>query len=121
MPHCTLLPTLFPEKRVHISFDRQKRNAASDEGFAQTHTHTHNLREIADDVEAARVLFGHHVEEEGRRIVVKRLMVEEEFRQQAEILCVDLVLAAVDLEEGDGVLSIDFGAGRMIHDTLLLE
>ena len=46
------------------------------------------------------VTLAHHVEEEGVSVVVERLVVEEELGEEAEVLRVRLVLAAVDLEEG---------------------
>lgn len=69
-------------------------------------------------MEAARVHLGHDVKEERVRVVVECLVVEEEFGQQAQVLCVRLVLAAVDLEEADGLLAVDFVARRVAQVTL---
>ena len=46
------------------------------------------------------IFSSHDVEEEGVCVVVERLVIEEELGEEAEVLRVRLVLAAVDLEEG---------------------
>lgn len=48
------------------------------------------LREVANQVTARVVGFGHDVKEEGFDVVVQSLVVQEEFGQQAQILTVDL-------------------------------
>ena len=47
------------------------------------------------------IFSSHDVEEERVCVVVERLVVEEELGEEAEVLRVRLVLAAVDLEEGN--------------------
>jgi hypothetical protein len=68
----------------------------------------------------AIVHLGQHVEEERLDVVVQRLVVEEQLRQQTEVLAVDLVLAAVHLEDGDGSVAVDLVARRMPHLALAL-
>jgi len=48
-------------------------------------------------------------------------MVEEELGEQAQVLCVDLVYTAVDLEEGDGLFAVDLVARGMGEVAFLLE
>ena len=56
---------------------------------------------------------GHAVEEKGVDVVVERLVVEEEFGEEAEVAAPGALAAAVDLEEGDVVVAVDFVAGRV--------
>ena len=56
---------------------------------------------------------GHAVEEERVDVVVESLVVEEEFRQQAEVAAPDALATAVDFEKGDPVVAVDFVAGRV--------
>lgn len=79
------------------------------------------LGEVAHDVEPTLVPLRHHVEEEGVGVVVEGLVVEEELGEQAKVLCVDLVHAAVDFEEGDGLLAVDLVAGWVGEVAFLLE
>ena len=53
-------------------------------------------------MEAFGVGLGHDVEEEWVGVVVERLVVQEELRQQAQVLRVRLVLPTVDLERERG-------------------
>ena len=53
----------------------------------------------------------HAVEEEGVDVVVEGLVVEEELGEQAEVAAPGALAAAVDFEEGDGVVAVDFVAG----------
>ena len=48
------------------------------------------LREVADDVEAVGIVLSHDVEEEGVRVVVEGLVVQEQFSQQTEVLGIRL-------------------------------
>ena len=56
-----------------------------------------DLGEIADHVRARVVYLADDVEEEGLHIVVQRLVVEEQLREQAEVLAVDALVRRVDL------------------------
>lgn len=56
---------------------------------------------------------GHAVEEERVDVVIERFVIEEEFREEAEIAAPSSLSAAVDFEEGDVVVAVDFVAGRM--------
>ena len=59
--------------------------------------------------------FAEHVEEKDAHILVQVLVVEEELRQEGEVLAVDRILVAVDLEHRHCVLlvAVDFVAGRV--------
>ena len=76
------------------------------------------LGEVADNVEAVGVVLGEYVEQEGVRVVVQEFVVEEELGEQAQVLRVGLVLAAVDLEERERMLAVDLVAGRMVELAL---
>lgn len=56
------------------------------------------LREVAHDVVAELVVLGQHVEEEGVRVVLHELVVQEELGQVGQVLAVGLVDLPVDLE-----------------------
>ena len=71
------------------------------------------LAEVADDVKAVVVALAHHVEQERVGVVIQGLVVEEQLGQEAQILSVGLVLAAVDLKERNVALPVDFVARRM--------
>ena len=60
------------------------------------------LGEVADRVAPALVHDAQHVEEEEVHVVVQCLVVEEELGEVAQVLAVDLLLLAVDLEVGQG-------------------
>ena len=62
---------------------------------------------------AVLVAFAHDVEQEGVDVVVERLVVEEELRQQAEVLAVGAGGGAVDLEDRDRVGAVDLVPGRV--------
>lgn len=64
-------------------------------------------------METAIVKLSHDVEQKGVRVVIEGLVVEEELRQQTEVLCIAFVLSAVDFEEGNRVFAVDFVAGRI--------
>lgn len=64
-------------------------------------------------MEAARVVLGHHVEQERVCVVVERLVVQKQFRQETQVLGVALVFAAINLEKRDGRLAVDLVARRM--------
>lgn len=67
------------------------------------------------------IVFGHDVEEEGLDVVVQRLRSKEEFREQTQVLAIDRVLATVNLEEGELLITIDFVARRMLGGTFELQ
>ena len=71
------------------------------------------LAEVADDVKAVVVALAHDVEQERVGVVIQGLVVEEQLGQEAQILSVGLVLAAVDLKERNVALPVDFVARRM--------
>ena len=76
------------------------------------------LAEIADQVVPPLVARGHAVEEEGVDVVVEGLVIEEELREQAEVAAPGPLAAAVDLEEGDRAVAVDFVAGRVDEGAL---
>ncbi len=57
----------------------------------------------------------HAVEEEGVDVVVEGFVVEEEFGEEAEVAAPGALAAAVDFEEGDVVVAVDFVAGGVGH------
>ena len=54
---------------------------------------------------------GHAVEEEGVDVVVEGFVVEEEFGEEAEVAAPASLAPAVDFEEGDAVVTVDFVSG----------
>ena len=56
------------------------------------------LAEVPHQVAALGVVLGQDVEEERLHVVVERLVIEEEFDEETEVLTVDLVGVAVHLE-----------------------
>ncbi len=50
-----------------------------------------------------------------RNVWVISLMIEKELSEQAEVLCVDFVLAAVNLEHRNGGLPVDLIPRRMLN------
>ena len=64
------------------------------------------------------VTLAHHVEEEGVRVVVERLVVQEQLGKQAQVLGVVLVLASVYFKEGNRVLSVDLIPRGILMDAL---
>ena len=69
------------------------------------------LAEVPDEMAAVGVAGGHAVEEERVDVVVERFVVEEEFAEEAEVAAPAALPAAVDFEEGDGGVAVDFVAG----------
>jgi hypothetical protein len=59
--------------------------------------------------------FAQHIEEENTHILVQVLVVEEQLRQKGEVLAIDGILVAVDLEHSHRVLliAVDLITGRM--------
>lgn len=53
---------------------------------------------------AVHVVLAHDVEKEGICVVVKCFVVEETFREEAEILGVGLMLSTVELEDADSLV-----------------
>ena len=94
--------------------DRQRHDAA----HVVVHWAQLLLAKVADKVGAVRVGLGEDVEEERLDVVAQRLVVEEELGEEAQVLAVDLVLAAVDLEHGHAAAPVDLLAGRAVHDAL---
>lgn len=58
------------------------------------------LREIADDMCPLVVDLAKHEEHEGVYVVVKRLVIQEQLGEQAQVLAVHFVRLAVHLENG---------------------
>lgn len=50
--------------------------------------------------------FAQHIEEENTHILVQVLVVEEQLRQKGEVLAIDGILVAVDLEHSHRVLLV---------------
>lgn len=71
------------------------------------------LGEVPDEVAAVGVAGGHAVEEKWVDVVVERLVVEEELRQQAEVAAPAPLPAAVDFEKREMVVPVDLVAGRV--------
>lgn len=71
------------------------------------------LAEVPDEVAAVLVAGGHAVEEERVDVVVERLVVQEQLRQEAQVAAPPPLPLAVDLEEGDVVVAVDLVAGGM--------
>jgi hypothetical protein len=57
------------------------------------------LGKVTHEMAAELVIFSHDVEEEWFHVVVKGFGAKEELGQETEVLAVDRVLTAVDLEE----------------------
>lgn len=60
------------------------------------------------------------VEQKRFHVVVKRFVVEEKLRQEAEVLAVDFVRVAVNFEDGDFTTAVDFSA-RWVAPCALVE
>lgn len=76
--------------------------------------------EVTNYVETSSIHLGHNVEQERIRVVVQSLVVEKQFRKEAQILSVGLVLATINFKEGDCLLAVDFIAGWMAQVALCL-
>ena len=48
-----------------------------------------------------------HIEVEGVYVVVQGLVVEEQLRNETQVLAVSLLILCINLEEGDRIISID--------------
>ena len=81
---------------------------------------TTDLGKISDKVAAGFVVHGQHVEMERLNVVVESLVVEEEFRQQTEVLAVDLGPVSIHLKHRQVVTSVDLIARRTTHVAFLL-
>lgn len=79
------------------------------------------LAKVPDEPCANVIDIGDHIEEEGLDIVEKGLVVQKHLGQETEVLAVDLVLAAVDLEDGDRTIAVNLVARRMTHLALELH
>ncbi len=73
------------------------------------------LGEIAHQVAAVGVAGAHAVEEKRVDVVVEGFVVEEEFGEEAEVAAPGALAAAIDFEEGDAVVAVDFVSGRVGH------
>ena len=77
------------------------------------------LGEVAGDVVLVVLYLAQHVEEEDAHVLVQVLVVQEQLRQEGQVLAVNRVLVAIYLEDRDGVLlvAVDFVAGRVEEGT----
>ena len=71
--------------------------------------------EVAHHVAAVRGADAHDVEEEGVDVVVEGFMVEEELAQEAEVAAPGALATAVDFEEADVVVAVDFVAWWVVE------
>ena len=76
------------------------------------------LAEVSNDVEAVLVALTHDVEQEGIGVVVKRLVVEKQLCEQAQVLGVRFVLPSVDFEKRNVALPVNLVSGRMSQVAL---
>jgi hypothetical protein len=72
------------------------------------------FREVSHEMTTELIVLGHDVEKEWFDIVIERFGAEEKFCEQAEILAVDRILTAIDLEKGVFAITVDFIAWRML-------
>lgn len=56
-----------------------------------------------------------HIKQERLHVIVERLMVQKELGQEAQVLAVDLVLAAVHFKDGNATSPVNFLPGGMVH------
>ena len=75
------------------------------------------LTEVPHQVAALGVVLGQDVEEERLHVVVERLVIEEEFDEETEVLTVDLVGVTIHLKYGHSVLPVDLDTRRMSPGT----
>ena len=80
-----------------------------------------NLGEVADKVATVIVIDREDVEEEWFDVVVQSLVIEEELRQETQVLAVDFVTLTVDLEHGQVTPAVDLVTGGMVKITLRLQ
>ena len=63
----------------------------------------------------------HHVEEERLDVEVERLVLQEQFGHQTEVLAVDFVLFSVYFEHGEMILAVNFVSRRMLPRANTLQ
>lgn len=61
---------------------------------------------FAEVASKRRVLLDHYVEKERSAVVPDVLVVQEQFGNEAQVLAVDALLLAVDLEDGNSVIPV---------------
>lgn len=66
------------------------------------------------------VILRQHVKQKRLHVVIQRLVIEEQLRQQTQILTVDLVHVPVDFEHGNLAAPVDLGGGRVSPRALVL-
>lgn len=66
------------------------------------------------------VVFRKHVEQERLHVVVQRLVVQEKFRKQAQVLAIDLIDIAVHLKDGDVTAAVNLSGGWMLPSAFVL-
>ena len=69
------------------------------------------LAEVTDEVAAFRISSSHAVEQERVDIVVEGFVIEKEFGEEAEIAAPSPLPPAVNLKEGDAIITINFITG----------
>lgn len=67
---------------------------------------------------AILIIFRHDIEEEGRNIEVKCLVVQEKLSKKAEVLTIKLRFEAVDFVDRDGCLAI---FGLLIEERISIK
>ena len=67
------------------------------------------------------VNFAKDVKQERIDVEVQRLVVEKELGDQAQVLCVDLVLLAVDLVDRKRPLAVNLFTRRLPQNTVRLQ
>lgn len=78
------------------------------------------LAEVSNESGTAIIDFGHNIEEERLDVIEKGFVIQEHLGEQAKVLAIDLVLASIDLEDGNGAVTVDLVTGRMSHLTFRL-
>ncbi len=76
------------------------------------------LGKVADQVATLAIIHRQYIKEERFDVIVKRLVIEKELCQKAEILAIDLVDVAIHLKDGQVIFSVDF-SGRGVPPQAL--
>ena len=106
--------------RVRSPFGSSRPGDSRLRARVRVRAHAH-LWEVADQVAAIVVVVRQHVEEEGLDVVVERLVVEEELREQTQVLAVDLAHVAVHLKHRVLATPVDLVGRRLKQAALLLR
>lgn len=76
--------------------------------------------EVTYQMIALPVVLGQHVEQKRLHVVIQRLVVQKQLRQQTKVLTVNLVCVAVHLKDRNVVAAIDFRSRWMPPGALVL-